>query len=472
VGVIALARHYWRSSRRRTREPQTVEAKAKASTNGEPSGEPDARHRSAIAFSNDVPEWSDGEEDVPVKGILKGPADGPNEAKETWRNPFRFLSKRKAQEAKALNKGKGKTKGRSKAVRATGSRAATVRANRRGKAGVKGRASYNRTVSSDLHWYDDDQVTVYDPSTHMEKDMILGSDEFRGFYKTMREAGLAEQALILNLRTKETCNLYGDEGDPDGYESWDDDDDHSDNDVYADRDQERSLENVVYERSSIRDDKTGKVVEQAETEIRTVVFIDDEWEGRDEESGLGRSSIDPERIRGGVCRFGEIQISCLVISGRIVVMKHFLDQVEGQVFDVVLAGTAYKMDKSEVFPLGRGGELYTMALPRDLRGFKSTKMRLSVPEDVPVGSHVLLVRTGPNKVEEQSVGTWRAGASYDAYSKPGWCGSAVVVFPPKGAAALVGVHRWGEMDGLNGCEPFDPLALEYFSRVPAHPVKG
>jgi hypothetical protein len=360
------------------------------------------------------------------------------------------------EEAKALIKGKGKNKGRSQGVRATGSRASRVKAQR--SSGKVGRATANKrntTVNSDLHWYDDDQVTVYDPMREEEIELILGSREFKDLYRTLRVANMAEKALIYNHRTDDVVNFYGD---TDGAGP-----DSGGEDYYSDDDDEDYREEEFY-------------WEQTVNCTRTVTFADDPISPseneptRGEESSLGRDRLVLTKFKGGVATTDEgVSISAIVISGRVIIMNHFIKQVKGKTFNLTLSGQTFRVDKMDGCPLGASGELFTYPLPR-IQGFKSSKLILGKPLPILNGCEAVLVRFDSDGPAEVSAGTWHDG-SYSSFTQKGWCGSAVMVFPPKGTAVMVGVHRWGEgPEGLNACEPFDQTALEYFKRIPPHPA--
>jgi len=401
----------------------------------------------------------------------------------------------RTEEGKSLLKGRGKNKGRAQSLRATGSRKRRVMANRaksRRGAGGAGGTKYNRTVNSELHWYDDDQVQVYDPESQTQHTLTLGSDEFKELYRRVRQGAGHEQAFIFNERTGQQVTLYGDRYGDDGNDDVEDRDyDNEDfNEAYQVDDyeedyrlQEARAHPEIYSSQSLElakekldainlglsyKPKVGKTPDPSNAEL--VGESSSDCDERVEESTLGRDSIILNKFKGGVASAGENSISTMLISQRLVLMKHFVDRVEGKTFQVKLGGTTYLIDKDEGCALGSGGELMTYPQPKGLVGFKSSKFMVSTPGEVPSGSQVTLVRFGGEGASEVSVGKWHKG-SYDACTKPGWCGSAVVVQPPKGRSMVVGVHRWGEgVDGLNMCEPFDSSAIEYFKRTPCHPV--
>jgi len=396
------------------------------------------------------------------------PADSPKPRVST-RGMALFrkrIASLRPQEAKGLNKGKGKNKGRAKATRADGTRRqAAVRQKRAGKTVVRSN-TYNRTVGSDLHWYDDDQVVVYDPRTAVELEMVLGSREFEELYASIRKDGLAEQAYILNQRTDEVVNFYGD------YDGQVDDD-------YEEVDYEQQDFDEVY-----RDEECGRKVAHyreglslgKDGELDAYVdFYEEEahhdcGESRTQESSLGRDSLSLSRFKGGTARNGDDSISVPLISGRLILMKHFVDKVKGKTFEVTISGHKFLVDKDEGYPLGDGGELISYAQPKGLTGVRSTRARMAVPTQSLNGCEVVLIRFGDDGPSDVSAGRWHDG-NYSAATQPGWCGSLVMVFPNKGAAQMVGMHRWGESDGLNGCEAFDIKTLDYFKRTPPHPVK-
>lgn len=391
-----------------------------------------------------------------------------------WRKRIDALRTGRPEEAghKSLNKGKGKNKGRAQAVRAVGSRAKRVKATRAGNRG--GSNNRNTTVSSMLHWYDDDQVRVYDPMRGIELDMILGSSEFKELYKTIRASGMAEQALIHNSRTDEITNFYGaTEGETDSF------DDYKHDDYYENQDydeaygyQESSgyhLSRQVVHEELISSGPFFSTMCVSDATLEEESRYNDDG-SRKEESSLGRDRIVLSKFRGGVARNGDDSVSVILISGRMILMKHFVDKVEGKTFIVVLGGAEYRVDKNDGCPLGTGGELLTFAQPRDLHGFRSSRLHLGVPAEGLNGSEVILVRFNDDGPCEFSAGKWHDG-SYSAFTQPGWCGSAVMVFPAKGPATMVGVHRWGVgPDGLNACEPFDIETINYFKKNPPHPV--
>jgi len=360
------------------------------------------------------------------------------------------------EEAKGLTKGKGKNKGRSQSVRATGQRAGRVKTERKSNRSGGVTHKRNTTVSSELHWYDDDQVAVYDPMRDEEIRCTLGSKEFKELYKVLRENNMAEQAQILNYRTNTVSNLYGDvEGQPEYMDYQEDDYDSGDE---------------VYERQEELWCRTTQIVEIGEDDLAPhVVHTESSFE-RTEESSLGRDRIVLSNMKGGIATTDEgVTISVIVVSGRMVLMQHFINEVKGKTFTVTLDGQDFRVDKTEGCALGEGGELMTFALPR-IVGFKSSKTRIGIPTPSLNGCEVVLVRFDAKGPSEISCGKWHDG-SYTSFSEKGWCGSAVMAIPVKGAPVMVGVHRWGVgPDGLNACEPFDLGVLQYFQRKPPHPT--
>jgi len=389
-----------------------------------------------------------------------------------WRK--RIMSLRR-EEAKSLAKGRGKNKGRAQAVRAMGARARRVKATRAGGGNRSGRNNRNMTVSSDLHWYDDDRVKVYDPMREREMEMILGSKEFKELYNRVRAAGMAEQAMIHNARTDEVTDFYGNLGGPSlGDDYPDNDDDYYD--VYDDDESnyERDEESTGFYRSRVVTYGDIFSKDLFSTTVSVGCTIEEENAGydeskRSEESSLGRDRLVLSKLKGGVAVNGDDSISVVVISGRMILMKHFIEQVKGKTFKVIIGGAEFSVDKTEGCPLGDGGELLTYAQPRGLQGFRSSKLSMGVPTNGLNGAEVCLVRFGDDGPSEISVGKWHDG-SYSAFSQPGWCGSIVMVFPPKGPPIMVGVHRWGVgSDGLNECEILDKSSVQYFKRNPPHP---
>jgi len=311
----------------------------------------------------------------------------------------------------------------------------------------------------------------------VELTLKLGSQEFKTLYATIRANGMAERALIQNERTGEVVNFYGSydgtyEEPYDGDDGYGHDDDYRDDydDFYIDqRDEEckvcSRVKTTIYEEHAVADPfsdtfDTSVIVLEKETAFECE---------RKEEASLGRDRLVLSKFKGGVATNGDNSISVVLISGRMILMKHFVDTVLGQTFKVTIEGTTFFIDKTEGCPLGDGGELLTYAKPRDLQGVRSSKLKLGVPAAGLNGTEVILVRFDGDGPSEVSAGKWHNG-NYNAFTQPGWCGSAVIAVPSKGPTIMVGVHRWGvDSGGLNGCEPFDENALQYFKRNPPHP---
>merc|ERR1712127_13264 len=140
-------------------------------------------------------------------------------------------------EGKSLGKGRGKNKGRSQAVRATGARGKRVKATRKDNRTGSGRTAVNRTISSELHWYDDDQVVVYDPVDQTESVYTLGSRAFKELYDKIRKSGAADETFLKNERTGEVYNFYGTHPEYSDVEDCD-----SESDAYATEEDDRDEE--------------------------------------------------------------------------------------------------------------------------------------------------------------------------------------------------------------------------------------
>merc|ERR1719223_313647 len=156
--------------------------------------------------------------------------------------------------------------------------------------------------------------------TNTEMDMILGSRKFKDLYTKVRAAGMAEQAYVYNLRTDQATNFYGDHGRASG--------DESDYESYECEDDDDGVE--FYGRLQ---ESTLVVVNSVSKEVEKTTFStwcshpDDQLEGeRHEESTLGKDRLVLSKYKGGIASSGENSISVMAVSGRLILMRHFIDR--------------------------------------------------------------------------------------------------------------------------------------------------
>merc|ERR1712106_453549 len=413
------------------------------------------------------------------------------------RFPKRGARKRaplRGQEAKALGKGKGKSKGgRGGSLRATGKRRAKIQGRAAGGSGGSG---------SSMWWYDDDQIEVWDPVEERMRNVRFDSAEMMQLHASALRSGRTQDLVMYNGRTQQevTAGEFLIRG-------VQPDDDWGDEDPYEFDPYQRDEESVTFPLGKARyllsglgamiaftgvvvsmlpeewaeqwedDDGEGyelKVSAEAEAILRDFNhdYLAAQGLDRVQESTLGKSAIDIAKfpsalwIRpGGKVGTAGDTMAAPIIGKCVVCMRHFMTK---GIYTLQFGDNMFRYDAADAIKVESDNEL--LFFPRPQRGGKSLKMSIA---DAGAGGNISIVGNVNGKMTVSSGKSHlaRGVLEHGAPTINGSCGSYGVLTDGN-TPVVVGVQRWAEgSGGTNGVHVFNEDVREFF-RDPVYPKSG
>jgi len=322
----------------------------------------------------------------------------------------------------AFFEAKGKNKGKVK-----------WRNTRRRKKGSKGKnVKYTSADSGSFQdWYNDEQVTCVDPYTGNKVQMELNSASFLEWQENIDNLltmGHVVDHRITNERLGVSSNWF----------DWQDLPEYDLDDDYASYGREEGL--IQYKKDTELRAKMIKALNAKKQEVAAV-----------HESFAGIPKLKANHLNAYTLVCGTTTSTAIKTSTKLVFTKHAL---KGDELTFKGPDGELSVRKSAVRQLPGHAELVCIEVPNNAKLGPSSKLKVvSVPESERTGT-VAVIGCYDGATVSQSAGACGPNG-YNAYTEPGYCGSAVVL--------LSGSLRWAGIHLLGSRQPNEPNNAIWFT---------